>query len=110
MAIDDELVQERYYTIPLRKLQDIPRTRRAPVAMRMVEDYITRHMQPELDGEVITDAKKARTAKGENKRLFIDPPVNRKLWERGIEKPPSKIRVRALKFEDGSVIVHLPGQ
>ncbi|PXF18285.1 MAG: 50S ribosomal protein L31e, partial [Methanobacteriota archaeon] len=25
----------------------------------------------------------------------------------GIEKPPSRIRVRALKFEDGSVVVHL---
>jgi large subunit ribosomal protein L31e len=39
--------------------------------------------------------------------LFIDPPVHRRIWERGIEKPPSKIRVRALKFEDGSVVVHL---
>ena len=24
-----------------------------------------------------------------------------------IENPPSKVRIRALKFEDGSVIVHL---
>ena len=28
-------------------------------------------------------------------------------WVIQIEKPPSKVRVRALKFEDGSVIVHL---
>ena len=44
---------------------------------------------------------------GEYKQLFIDPPVNQFIWSRGIEKPPSKVRVRALKFDDGSVIVHL---
>jgi len=32
---DDELQLERIYTIPLRKLYRVPRTRRAPVAMRM---------------------------------------------------------------------------
>jgi len=48
---DDELMQERLYTIPLRKLHKVPRTRRAPVAIRMVEDFITRHMKPERDGE-----------------------------------------------------------
>ena len=50
---DDELMQERLYTIPLRKLHKVSRSRRAPVAMRMVEDFITRHMKPERDGEVL---------------------------------------------------------
>ena len=104
---DDELIQERLYTIPLRKLHKVSRTRRAPVAMRMIEDFIVRHMKPERDGEVLTKASDARSGSGEEKQLFIDPPVNNYIWSRGIEKPPSKVRVRALKFEDGSVIVHL---
>ncbi len=104
---DDELMQERLYTIPLRKLHKVPRTRRAPVAIRMVEDFITRHMKPERDGEVLTTSYEALRGSGEEKQLFIDPPVNQYIWSRGIEKPPSKVRVRALKFEDGSVVVHL---
>ena len=75
--------------------------------MRMVEDFITRHMKPERDGEVLRTSADARMGSGEDKQLFIDPPVNQFIWSRGIEKPPSKVRVRALKFEDGSVIVHL---
>ena len=104
---DDELMQERLYTIPLRKLHKVSRSRRAPVAMRMVEDFITRHMKPERDGEVLRTSTDARKGSGEDKQLFIDPPVNQFIWSRGIEKPPSKVRVRALKFEDGSVIVPL---
>ncbi len=100
-------MQERLYTIPLRKLHKVSRTRRAPVAMRMIEDFIVRHMKPERDGEILTKASDARSGSGEEKQLFIDPPVNNYVWSRGIEKPPSKVRVRALKFEDGSVIVHL---
>jgi ribosomal protein L31E len=75
--------------------------------MRIVEDFVTRHMKPERDGEVLTKSSDARSGSGEEKQLFIDPPVNQHIWSRGIEKPPSKVRVRALKFEDGSVIVHL---
>tara|TARA_B100001123_G_C15148315_1_gene962457 strand:+ start:250 stop:576 length:327 start_codon:yes stop_codon:yes gene_type:complete len=104
---DDELMQERLYTIPLRKLHKVSRSRRAPVAMRMVEDFITRHMKPERDGEILSKTVEALSGSGEDKQLFIDPPVNQFIWSRGIEKPPSKVRVRALKFEDGSVVVHL---
>ena len=104
---DDDLTQERLYTIPLRKLHKVSRSRRAPVAMRMVEDFITKHMKPERDGEVLTTSADARSGSGEEKQLFIDPPANEYIWSRGIEKPPSKVRVRALKFEDGSVVVHL---
>ena len=102
---DDELMQERLYTIPLRKLHKVSRSRRAPVAVRMVEDFITKHMKPERDGEVLRTSAEARKGSGEEKQLFIDPPVNQFIWSRGIEKPPSKVRVRALKFEDGSVII-----
>ena len=54
---DDELIQERLYTIPLRKLHKVTRTRRAPVAMRIIEDFIVRHMKPEREGEVLKTSK-----------------------------------------------------
>ncbi len=40
--------------------------------------------------------------------IWIDPPVNKAIWNRGREKIPSKIRVRAIKFEDDLVEVSLP--
>jgi ribosomal protein L31E len=82
---DDELMQERLYTIPLRKLHKVPRTRRAPVAMRIVEDFVTRHMKPERDGEVLTRTADARRGSGEDKQLFIDPPVNQYIWALRLE-------------------------
>ena len=57
---DDELQLERIYTIPLRKLHRVPRTRRAPVAMRMVEDFLVRHMKPEREGVAVRTAASQR--------------------------------------------------
>ena len=41
------------------------------------------------------------------KRLIITKEVNERIWDRGIEKPPRKIRVRAAKDKDGNVTVYL---
>jgi len=43
----------------------------------------------------------------EGGKLVISDEVNRKLWSRGIEKPPRNIRVRAVKDKDGIVTLHL---
>jgi len=37
----------------------------------------------------------------------ISQEVNEKIWSRGIEKPPRKIRVRVTKDKDGNVTVYL---
>jgi large subunit ribosomal protein L31e len=38
--------------------------------------------------------------------IRLDPSINEKVWERGRSKPPSKLRVRAARFEeDGGVVV-----
>ena len=76
--------------MPLRKAWNITRFKRAPRAIQIIKDHVIQHLKVTEDEEV-----------------WIDPSVNEKIWSRGIEKPPSKVRVRALKFEDGSVIVHL---
>ena len=78
---------ERVYVIPLRKVKNVPRTIRSPRAIRYVKEFIERHMK--------TDD------------VIIDASVNEKIWERGIQKVPSKIKVKAVKDEDGSVEVTL---
>jgi large subunit ribosomal protein L31e len=40
-------------------------------------------------------------------KLIISADVNEKVWSRGIEKPPRKIRVRAAKDKDGNVTLFL---
>jgi large subunit ribosomal protein L31e len=43
----------------------------------------------------------------EPKKLIISNEVNEKVWSRGIEKPPRKVRVRAAKDKEGNVTVYL---
>jgi ribosomal protein L31E len=53
--------------------------------------------------------EKTATAEEEKEggKLVISDGVNRKLWSRGIEKPPRNIRVRAAKDKDGIVTLYL---
>jgi len=41
--------------------------------------------------------------------VAISNETNSMLWQRGISKPPRKIRIRAVKDKDGKVIV-FPGE
>ncbi len=77
---------ERIYTIPLRDVKDLPRTKRAPRAMAVIKKFIARHM------------------KTTEEDVWIDTSINEKVWSRGREKPPSKIRVKAVKFEDQNIV------
>jgi large subunit ribosomal protein L31e len=45
--------------------------------------------------------------KVEPEMVKLDKTINEKIWERGTEKPPLSIRVRAAKFEDGEVQAEL---
>ena len=78
---------ERVYIIPLRDVKRVPRTIRSPKAVRIVREFLMKHMKSE-------DIK-------------IDNSVNEKIWERGIQKVPPKIKVKATKEEDGFVSVTL---
>ena len=82
--------EERIIVVPLRKLQYVPRTQRAPRAVKMVKEHIAKHMKADL----------------EDVWLYWD--INETIWARGIEKPPNKLKVKAIKFEDGLVEVSLP--
>jgi len=96
---EEEIVEERIYTIPLRRAWISPRKKRAPRATRMVRSFIQRHMKVE------TGPKEGEEE--EEGRLVISNEVNERLWSRGIEKPPRNIRVRAVKDKEGTVTVYL---
>ncbi|MBY8982875.1 MAG: 60S ribosomal protein L31 [Candidatus Lokiarchaeota archaeon] len=80
-------MDERVYTIPLSKARKGPRTKWAKKAIRYLREYMQRHFKPEY--------------------LVISQEVNEKIWERGIQKPPRKLKVRATKNSDGLVVVYL---
>jgi large subunit ribosomal protein L31e len=94
---EEDIVEERFYTIPLRKAWIVPRKKRAPKAARIVKNFVLKHMKVRMEAE----------GEEEPERLVIDNEVNEKLWSRGIEKPPRKIRVRVIKDNEGVVTVLL---
>ncbi|MEM2691047.1 MAG: 50S ribosomal protein L31e [Candidatus Bathyarchaeia archaeon] len=98
--IEEEIIEERFYTIPLGKAWIVPPNKRAPKAIRIIRDFIKRHMKLE--------AKRGNEEEEETpRRVIISSEVNEKIWSRGIEKPPRKIRVRAAKDKEGNVTVYL---
>ena len=97
---EEEFVEERIYTIPLGKAWVRPPKKRAPRAMRIIKDFVTKHMKLEMRVE-------AEEERAELPKLVISNDVNEKVWSRSIEKPPRKIRVRAAKDKEGNVTVYL---
>jgi len=96
---EEEIVEERIYTIPLSRAWIMPPNKRAPRAMRIIRNFIVKHMK--------LGARKEEGEEEEPKRLIISNEVNERVWGRGIEKPPRKIRVRAAKDKEGNVTVYL---
>jgi large subunit ribosomal protein L31e len=85
-----KIVVERVYSIRLKhKLKRYPRWLRAKKAMRYLRKFLSRHMKTEPE------------------KIKLDPSINLKIWERGAQKPPAKIRIRAVKFDDGVVEAEL---
>ena len=96
----EEVVEERFYTIPLQKALIRPPKKRAPRAIQLVKIFVTKHMKLEM--KVSEEEEEA-----ELPQLIISQEVNEKIWGRGIEKPPRKIKTRVTKDQDGNVFVYL---
>ena len=82
-----EVMKEHVYIIPLRDARRMPRWKRCNGAIKDIRKYLAKHMKSE-------DVK-------------LDKSINEKVWERGSTKPPTKIRIRAMKMEDGQVQAEL---
>ncbi len=83
----DEEEEEHIFTVSLSKCKNLPRTKRARIAMGIIRSHIGSHM------------------KVSNDDVWIDASINKLIWSKGMKKPPSRIRVKAMKFEDGLVEV-----
>jgi len=97
---EEEIVEERFYTIPLQKALIRPPKKRTPRAMQLLKIFVTKHMKLEM--KVSEEEEEEELPK-----LIISKEVNEKIWARGIEKPPRKIKTRVTKDKDGNVTVYL---
>jgi large subunit ribosomal protein L31e len=80
--------EERVVTVPLRDVQAEAKHKRADKAMSLIREHLAQHFK--VDGE----------------HVRLDPSINEAVWSRGRKKPPSKLRVRAARFdEDGEAVV-----
>jgi large subunit ribosomal protein L31e len=86
-APKEEIIDERIYIIPLVKARKGPRTKWAKKSVRYLREFVTQHFKPET--------------------LVISQEVNERIWERGIQKPPRKLKVRVTKNIDGLCVVYL---
>ncbi len=77
------MADEKIFVIPLGEVKKAPHYKRARRAAKLVRAYLIKHMKSE-------DVK-------------LDPKINEKLFERGVKKPPTRIRVKAVKDDDGLV-------
>lgn len=75
-----EGINERIYTIPLRAVKKAPRWKRSNRAITLIREYLVRHTKAEY--------------------IVLDKTINEKVWERGSQKPPSRIRVKVTEEED----------
>ena len=80
--------EERVVTVPLRDAKAEPKGERADRAMALIREHLAQHFAVDEDA------------------VRLDPSINETVWERGRSKPPSKLRVRAARFdEEGESIV-----
>ncbi len=97
---EEEIAEERFYTIPLQKALIRPPKKRAPRAMSLLKIFVKKHMKLEMKVDEEEEAE-------ELPQLIVTQEVNEKIWGRGIEKPPRRIKVRVTKDKDGNVTVYL---
>ncbi|PSP79177.1 50S ribosomal protein L31e [Halobacteriales archaeon QS_1_68_20] len=80
--------EERVVTVPLRDAKAEPKHERADKAMSLVREHLAKHFS--------VDESDVR----------LDPSINEAVWDRGRHSPPSKLRVRAARFdEEGEAVV-----
>ena len=80
---DENKASEQIYTIPLRAVKDYPTWKRSNKAIMVIREYLSKHMKVDED------------------KIKISSELNEAVWEHGIEKPPRKIRVKAVRSEEG---------
>ncbi len=74
--------EERVITVPLRNVGKGSKTTAADQAMSLIRDHLAQHFSVPEDA------------------VRLDPSINEEIWSDGRSQPPSKIRIRAARFEE----------
>ena len=77
---------ERIYIVPLGDAYEHIRTKRTKRAVKLLKQFLSRHMK--------------------SNEVLISNALNSSLWTRGIQKPPRKVKVRAIR-DNGVVNAYL---
>ena len=85
--MEEQGEDERVYTIPLRAVKKAPRWKRSKRAIALIREFLMRHTKAEY--------------------LILGNTLNEKIWERGSQKPPSRVRVRVTREEEDTVRAEL---
>jgi len=75
-------MENRVYTVPLRYSVYSPRTYRARKAMNIIKNFLERHLKTSSD------------------KIKIGQSLNEAVWSRGMQKPPSKIKIEVFKEDE----------
>jgi large subunit ribosomal protein L31e len=80
--------EERVVTVPLRSVKANTSAQGADKAMSVVREHLAKQFAVETDA------------------VRLDPSINEEIWSHSRSSPPSKIRVRAARFdEEGDAVV-----
>ncbi|KXB02378.1 50S ribosomal protein L31 [candidate division MSBL1 archaeon SCGC-AAA261F17] len=79
--------EEQVYTIPLKDARKTQKQKRAARAAKLVKEFLKRHMKSEI--------------------VNLDQELNNQLWKHSAGNPPPKIRVKAIRQDDGAVLASL---
>jgi large subunit ribosomal protein L31e len=83
---------EREYVIPLRKeVLKVQKYRKAKKAVKAIKEFLAKHMKVE---------------DRDTRNVKVDRYLNEEVWFRGIRRPPTRIKVKAVK-KDGIVYAEL---
>ncbi|MFB6133052.1 MAG: 50S ribosomal protein L31e [Halanaeroarchaeum sp.] len=79
--------EERIVTVPLGDVKKAAHGERAGKAMSLVRSHLAKQFAVDEDD------------------IRLDPSINEAVWERGRDSPPSKLRVRAARFDEAGEAV-----
>ena len=74
---------ERIYTVPLGDAYAATRNTRVPKAIKILKAFAARHMKAE-----------------DEQRVVISEALNKHIWERSIQRPPRRVKVRLVKDDE----------
>ena len=87
---EPKIVIERTYNVPLRKgWLKVSRYKRSKKAVKTLVEFMYRHMKSE--------------------NIKVGKYLNEKIWKHGIKNPPHHVQVKAIKNDEGKVMVELVG-